>query len=179
MGLIDTLDSLDLSDEVKEQIRREHEAEVTPLSTQLADERRKSNTDKIEAEITALSDAGLKEAPGALKFLRRVFLSDDAEPGLVLLSDTDLGLADDKGTGARSKEDISVAGALRELITLLPKKDSKFMFSDQALAENSGDKPDSGEEPDEKEKTEGARQRLGKITGHTEPRTRKRYGGGS
>lgn len=178
MGLLDTLDTLDLSDEVKAQIRADHEAEVAGSSEENARLRALARKQAVEQEVAELSDAGFKENPGLLKFVRRVLLSDDSEPGLVLLSDADMELTGDDATGAAQKEEITVAGAVREFIKLLPKdEEGKIALSDQALASNAGDPPDNGDD-DPAKKTEGAKERLGKITGNTVVRTRKRYSGG-
>lgn len=177
MGLLDTLDTLDLADDVKERIRQEHEGEVSEKTTELSVLRAKARRKDVDDEIENLKKLGFSEAPGLLKFVRRVLLSDDSEPGLVLLSDQEMQLSGDAATGATNKEEISVAGAVRKLIELMPKKDEKIVLSDQILLDGSGDKPDNDDIVNGDEKTDEHRQNLAKITGQNNTRSRKRYTG--
>lgn len=180
MGLKEDLDKLDLDDGVKQQLLASHEGEVQTLSTELTTLRTKDRRSDVEREVTELSDAGFKNQPGLLKFYRRVLLSDDQEPGTVLLSDPDMGLSGDVATGATQREEKTTADVLREFVGLLPKgDDGKFVFSDMLLADDDHDKPDTGDEPSAEDKSKEARERLGKITGQTVQRTRKRYSGGA
>lgn len=178
MGLLETLDTLDLSDEVKAQIRQEHETDISGTVTELSTLRAQARRKDVDDEIDNLKKLGFSEAPGLLKFVRRVLLSDDSEPGLVLLSDQEMELSGDDATGATNKEEISVAGAVRRFIDLMPKKDEKIVLADQVLLDNSGDKPADDDTVDVDEKTDEHRQNLAKITGQSNTRTRKRYASG-
>lgn len=180
MGLKEDLDKLDLADDVKQQLLSSHEGEVQTLSTELTTLRTKDRRADVEREVTELSDAGFKNHPGLLKFYRRVLLSDDQEPGTVLLADTDMGLSGDVATGATQREEKTAADVLRDFVGLLPKADDgKFVFADMLLADEDHGRPDNGDDETPEEKSEGARQRLGKITGNSVTRTRKRYSGGA
>jgi hypothetical protein len=180
VGFIETIEAMDLSDDAKQQLIREHQGEISLSDQEIASLRAQARRTNVEDEIKQLGALGLSDAPGLLKFVRRVFLSDDAEPGLVLLSDQDMHLSGDDATGATQKEPITTAGAIRKLIELLPRNaEGKLALSDQALLSDAGDEPEEGKEQTQDEKTEGAKDRLGKITGHTAPRTRKRYAGTS
>lgn len=176
MGLIDELESMDLADDVKDRIRREHEAELNGNTVELSQLRAQARRNDVEQEVEGLK-ALFGEQPGLLKYVRRVLLSDDEAPGLVLLSDADMQLSGDVATGATQKDEVTVAGAIRQFIELLPKKDDGTLaLSDQVLAGNSTERVE--EEEDAADKSKGATERLGKITGHTAARTRKRYSGG-
>src|SRR4051812_36568268 len=102
MGFLDTLDSLELSDEQKEQLRQGYTEDINPLQEAerlAAAQARKAN---VEKEIEELGKLGFSDQPGMLAFVRRVYLSDDQEPGIVLLSDSDLELGKDEATGAKA-----------------------------------------------------------------------------
>src|SRR4029077_19737355 len=105
-------------------------------------------------------------------------LSADAEePGAVLMSDSELHLSGDVATGATGREDISVAGALRKFVELLPcNNEGKLELSDMNLADDHGRPDDGGEE--EGETTDDHRKKHEKMPGRSLTRTRKRYGGG-
>ena len=176
MGLIDIIDQLDLSDDAKAQIRREHEQEMAHEREERQRLEREQRRTTVEAEITALADAGFKEAKGLLAWTRRVFLSDDQEPGLVLLSDHELSLQGDQASGSTQREEISTADAIRKFISMLPRDDKgSIALSEQALLTDDHGKPESGDEPTQQEKTAASRENLGKITGQTVARTRNRY----
>jgi hypothetical protein len=179
VGLIDTLDSLDLSDDVKAQLRREHEQEVTNLSDENATLKAKDRRDSVEQEVQDLAAIGLEEAPGLLKFYRRVLLSDDEEPGAVLLSDDEMNLSGDQATGAKGKEEISVAGALRQFVSLLPRNQEGMLnLSDQALAGNSGDPTPTGETPDEDTARQQRRESAAGWMGRNKGKKKAATGGG-
>lgn len=145
MGLIDEIDKLELSDDVKARLRAEHEQEVAPL-------RASNRRQEVESEIQALGALGLSDSPGLMKFVRRIFLSDDAEPGLVMLSDNELSLSGDVATGANGREEISVADAVRKVFELMPKNaEGKLNLSDQGLVTENHGRPDDGEENEESE----------------------------
>lgn len=177
MALVDVLDQLDLSDEAKAQIRREHEQETAGTVTELARLRAQAKRKDVDAEVDKLKGLGFSEAPGLLAFVRRTLLSDDGEPGAVLLTDSEMNLSGDDATGASTREEISVAGAVRKVIELLPRNaEGKLNLSDQILASEDHSQADKsgGDGETQEQKTEAARQRLG-----APKRTRARYNGGA
>lgn len=176
MGILETIDALELSDEQKEQLRREYSGEVDPLKTENDSLKARDRRSSVEDEVKTLGGMGFSEAPGLLKFYRRVLLSGDAEePGAVLLSDNEMNLSGDAATGATGREEISVAGALRKFVELLPRNnEGKLELSDINLTDDHG-RPEDGGEPDKATKDDEARENLGAITGRPIKRTRKRY----
>jgi hypothetical protein len=178
VGLREDLERLDLSDDAKQKLLESHDDEIKDLSTELVTLRTKDRRKSVETEVTELSDAGFKNQPGLLKFYRRVLLSDDQEPGTVLLSDSDMGLSGDVATGATKKEEKSTAEVLREFVKLLPRNDDgKLVFAEMLLSDQDFDTPDKGDEPSAEDKTKEARERLAKHTGQpVKERTRSRYG---
>lgn len=174
MGVIDVIDELDLADEVKDRLRQEHEQEAE----EHRGTRRELNRNNVEQEIKDLTQMGFEEAPGLLKYVRRVFLSDDEEPGLVLLSDNELHLSGDDATGAKQREEVTAAGVLREFIKLMPKNEEGKLavkLSDQALEDEEGRKPNNDDEQGAAD-AEGARTRLSQVTGRPVGQVqRKRY----
>lgn len=177
MGILETIDAMELSDEQKEKLRQEYTADVDPLKTENDSLKAKDRRASVEEEVKTLGGLGFSEAPGLLKFYRRVLLSGDAEePGAVLLSDSEMHLSGDVATGAAGREEISVAGALRKFVELLPRNnEGKLNLSDQALELEDHGRPEDGGEPDPEAKTNEARENLGRITGRDLKRTRKRY----
>jgi hypothetical protein len=180
VGLLEELDRMDLADDVKERIRQEHQQEIqAEQSKRVIAEAQKRRGD-VNAEIKELADIGFSESPGLLKFVRRVFLSDDGEPGIVLLSDADLELSGDEATDATGKEEMSTAETLRKFISLMPKKEVegklKVQLSDQALGAEAGEKPDdkSDDDASREEREKSAKGWSGQEVG---TRTRKRYRG--
>jgi hypothetical protein len=179
MGLLETIEALDLSDEEKATLRAEYEGDLAPIREDANKSKRELRRDTVEAEIKEFSDLGFP--PGVLKLYRRIQLSDDAqEPGAVLLSDDDLNLADDQRTGARSREDVSVAGACKQLMEAIKTSTDadgtvKSLFSDQAIAAESTDKPDVGDASD---KTQKSKDNLAAITGRSVERSKTRYRNG-
>lgn len=176
MGILETIDKLELSDEQKDELRREYASDVDPLKTERDSLKAKSRQQTVEDEVKALGSLGLSEAPGLLKFYRRVLLSPDSEePGAVLLSDSELHLSGDQATGASGREEMSVAGVLRKFVELLPRNnEGKLELSDMNLADDHGRPEEGGQE--EGETTDDHRKNLEKITGRSLTRTRKRYG---
>lgn len=184
MGLLETIDSLDLSDEAKEQLRQEYGLETGATSDELARLRRQNRRDSVETEVGTIAglfsddpDKPEDKPVGLLKFVRRVLLSDDDEPGLVLLSDADLELSGDEATGNRSTEDISVANAVRKVFELMPKTaEGKINFSDQAHADDAHSRPKDDEEVSDEEKA-ASRKRAEKTLGRPIERKRTRIKG--
>ena len=177
MGILETIDALELSDEVKEKLRQEHASDLDPLKSERDSLKAKDKRSSVEDEVKGLATLGFSETPGLLKFYRRVLLSADAEePGAILMSDSELHLSGDVATGATGREEISVAGALRKFVELLPKNnEGKLELSDMHLSTDDHGRPEEGGE-EGKESTEDHRKNLEKITGRNLTRTRKRYG---
>lgn len=175
MGILETIDAMDLSDEQKDKLRQEYTEAVDPLKTENDSLKAKDRRSSVEEEVKSLASMGLSEAPGLLKFYRRVLLSGDAEePGAVLLSDSEMHLSGDVATGATGREEISVAGALRKFVELLPRNnEGKLELSDMSLTDDHG-RPDEGST--DEDSTDEHRSNLAKITGRDLKRTRKRYG---
>jgi hypothetical protein len=174
VGILETIDAMELSDEQKEKLRQEYTEAVDPLKTENDSLKAKDRRSSVEEEVKGLATLGFSEAPGLLKFYRRVLLSGDAEePGAVLLSDSEMHLSGDAATGATGREEISVAGALRKFVELLPRNnEGKLNLSDMNLTDDHGRPDDTGSE--EGETTDDHRDNLGKIVGRDLKRTRKR-----
>jgi hypothetical protein len=104
--------------------------------------------ESVTTEIKEFADAGWEQAPAALAYARRVFLSPDAnEVGAVLLSDSELMLSGDEATGARVKEDVSAAHVLRTFMGLLPKTTEgklSLALSDQGVSAEDTGRPANG-----------------------------------
>lgn len=181
MGILETIDSMDLADDVKERLRREHQEEIAQETAETAQLRAQVRLSSVNEEIEGLKKLGLDQSPGLLKFVRRVFLSDDQEVGLVLLSDNELDLSGDTATGATAREEISVAGAVRKFIELLPRNaEGGLVLSDQALLDDADDtRVNDDDDDDEKSKSDKHRESLGRVIGRPIERTRKRYGSGA
>lgn len=166
MGLLDTIESLGLSDDVKAKVIAEHQTDLGEKETEITSLRAKDRKSDVEKEIEDLKNLGFSEAPGLLKFVRRIYLSDDEGPGIVMLSDNDLHLSGDDRVGATTREEISTAGAVRQLISLLPRNgEGKLELSDQGIAADDTNRPDK--EGDQKETEEDAakarRERVQKL----------------
>ncbi len=179
MGLLEEIDKLELSDDAKAALRKEYGSEVGSKDDQITALRRRNRKEAVEQEV---KDIGVlfADAPGLLKFVRRVYLSDDEQPGAVLLSDDDLELEGDQRTGSRSEDEISVAGAIREFIQLLPRNaEGKLALSDQALVTGDHDAPDkSGSDSDESDAAKAAaRERVSGVLGRPVERSRTRFQG--
>jgi hypothetical protein len=165
VGLLETIDSLELSDEQKDALKQQYGVEIGSKDDEVNRLRRRNRKTEVETEITALSALGFSESPGLLKFVRRCYLSDDGQPGSVLLSDADLELSGDEAVGARSEEEISVAGAIREFIKLMPRtQEGNLKLSDQALAGDDHGKP-ADEEQEGQEAKDARRQRVESTLG--------------
>lgn len=179
MGIVEEIDKLELSDDVKARLRQEYASEVDPLKSENSSLKARDRRSTVEEDVKGLAELGFAEAPGLLKFYRRALLSPDAEePGAILMSDSDLSLTGDAATGATGREEISVAGALRKFVELMPRNgEGKIVLSDMMLASEDHGRPEDGGE-NEGETTEDHKANLAKITGREIKRTRKRYGGG-
>lgn len=177
MGLLDKLDELELSDDQKELIRQEHEADIAPYQEQAQLASARARRQAVENEIKELGTLGFSDQPGLLAFVRRVYLSDDEQPGLVLMSDQDLELDGETATGARTREEVTAAGVLRKFIEMAKRADDgKLALSDQILAsENVEDPPEEEEGGDDENKYKESRKRAAKMLGR--PITRKSRNG--
>jgi hypothetical protein len=175
VGFVEEIEKLELSDDAKAVLLREHTSELDPLKSERDTLKATSRQQTVEEEVKALGSIGLSEAPGLLKFYRRALLSPDSEePGAVLLSDTELGLSGEMATGATGREEMSVAGALRKFVELLPRNnEGKLELSDITLTDDHGRPEDGGEEGGET--SDEHRKNLEKITGRSINRTRSRY----
>jgi hypothetical protein len=174
VAFLDFIDSLSLSDEEKDRLRREHDQEVSPLKNENENLKARDKRDSVESDVQALAALGFSDAPGLLKFVRRLYLSPTAEePSAVLLSDSEMGLSGDNATGATNRETISAINAVRQFINLMPRNDKgKINLADVGVVDNAI-RPEDGGEADS---TEEHRANLAKITGRPIERTRKRYG---
>lgn len=123
---------------------------------------RKSTTDTdLEKRIEELKGVGFSEMPGALSFYRDVFLSDDSETAMVLLSHDDNG----NETGRKS---LTGTELLDGFIASIPTdKEGKILLSGQALDAGTTEAPaetdDEEEDTEEKveERTQGVAKQLG------------------
>jgi hypothetical protein len=171
VGILETIDALNLSDEEKARMRREYSEEVDPLKTENSTLKMTDRRERVRVEIANLSDAGLKDAPKALAFLRRLYLSPDAEePGVVLFADHELGLSGDESTGATKREEMSTKSAFEHFFSLLPTDaDGKLKV-----------KPKTGDDAaDADANTAEHKSSLGRAIGREigRPSREKRYGG--
>jgi hypothetical protein len=180
VGYIEDIQAMELSDEIKQQLITAHRAEVDPLRETNQSLTAQSKKERVETEVQALAAMGFSDQPGLLKYVRRVYLSDDEEPGAVLLSDSEMGLSGDKATGASGREEISVANGIRGFIERLPKnEEGKLMLSDQAMLLEDHGRPADGGEGNEEEKEAERKERTARLAGRPVDRatTRsKRYG---
>jgi hypothetical protein len=184
VGILETIDALSLSDEDKARMRREYAEEVDPLKTERDTLKQTDRRERVKVEIANLADAGLKEAPAALAFLRRLYLSPDAEePGVVLFADHELGLSGDEATGARNREEMSTKAAFEHFFSLLPKDSDgklKVTLSDQGDITDDHGKPKTGDNvADADANTAEHKSSLGRAIGRDigRPSREKRYGG--
>jgi hypothetical protein len=144
VGYEEDIQAMDLADDVKQQLIQAHRAEIDPLRDENRSLSAETKKEKVEAEIDALSGMGFEDAPGLLVWVRRVYLSADAEePGAVLLADNELGLSGDNASGATGREEISVAGAIRKFVELMPKQDDGKLKINLA-AQITGDRRGAG-----------------------------------
>lgn len=184
MGILETIDALNLSDEEKARMRREYSEEVDPLKNENSTLKTNDRRDRVKTEILVLSEAGFKNAPKALAFLRRLYLSPDAEePGVVLFADHELGLSGDESTGATKREEMSTKGAFEHFFSLLPTDADgklKVMLSSQGDITDDHGKPKTGDDVVDKDaNTTEHKNSLGRAIGREigRPSRDKRYGG--
>jgi len=182
VGYEEDVQAMDLADDVKQSLIQAHRAEVDPLRDENRSLSAETKKEKVEGEIEALGKMGFADTPGLLKWVRRVYLSADAEePGAVLLADNELGLSGDIASGATGREEISVAGAIRKFVDLMPKEDGKLKINlgEQITGDEDHGRPDEGGEPSEEERQTQRRERATRLSGRPIDRAAvraKRYG---
>jgi hypothetical protein len=182
VGYEEDVQAMELADDVKQQLIQAHRAEVDPLRNENRTLSAETKKEKVEGDIEALKAMGFEDAPGLLVWVRRVYLSADAEePGAVLLADNELGLSGDAASGATGREEISVAGAIRKFVDLMPKEDGKLKINlgEQITGDDDHGRPDEGGEPSEEERQTQRRERATRLSGRPIDRAAvraKRYG---
>lgn len=122
------LDGLDLSDEQRAQIEAQF-ADDEADAQELERLRQKDREREVDDKIDGLKEVGLSDNPGVLKFLRRIYLSDDGKPSAILLADDDAGL---------KQEEVSLSDAFDQFLDLLKNQEGKLELSSQAV--NTGGK---------------------------------------
>lgn len=169
MGFLEDIEAMELSDEQKDQLRRAHVEEVSPIQADLEARKARDKKEAVETEVAALADLIGEQNVGPLKYFRRVLLSDDEEPGLVLLSDDELQLADAQRTGAAGRQEITTAGALRDFVALLKQSagtSNKLHLSDDLAANNDNGRPDNTDKQDNPaDRSKQAKENLSRVTG--------------
>lgn len=116
------LAALDLSDDARAAIQT-----VLDENARLSAQTREAEVDRRVDELKGL---GFDERPGALKFYRQVYLSDDGGPAVVL-SDSD----------GQEKARLTALEILDRFIDAIKGADSKVNLSDQALVSGNDVKP--------------------------------------
>ena len=116
------LDALELSDDARAALQS-----VLDENARLTAQTREAAADRRVEELKAL---GLADRPGALKFYRQVYLSDDGGPAVVL--------SDANGA---EKPQLSALEILDRFIEGVKGSDGKVTLSDQALASGNDDPP--------------------------------------
>lgn len=168
MGYVEDIQEMDLADDVKQTLIQAHQKEIDPIRDENRTLSAETRKDKVEQEIGVLSGMGFEDAPGLLAWVRRIYLSSDAEaPGAVLLADNELGLSGVQASGATGREEISVAGAIRKFIELMPKEDGKLklQFTEQITGDGDHGRPDDGGEPSDEERETERRARTNRLSG--------------
>lgn len=175
MGILEEIEGMDIPEEQKQKLRDAHAEEMRP-------QRVAGYRTGADEFVAKLSDAGLKEAPGFLKEVRRVLMSEDAhEPAAILMSDADLNLTGDDATGATTREEVTLAGEVKRLFSLLPgfnDGELKMQFSQQGNIAEAGTAPAHGDGPEGSADVATARQNIRRVTGQdgdAPKNTRKRY----
>lgn len=140
---IEALDQLELSDEARSAIQSVLDERATLLS--------RVREKDADTRITELEELGLKERPGALKFYREVFLSDDGGPAVVLLSDE-----------GKEKEQLTALQVLDRFLDGVKGSDGNLNLSDQALASGNDNPPpaDASDELPVEERVAAAKQAI-------------------
>lgn len=123
---------------------------------------KRSTTDSdLEKRVEELKGLGFSEMPGALAYYRDVFLSDDSETAMVLLSHDDNG----NETGRQSKTGTELIDGF--IASIPTDKEGKILLSGQALDTGTTEAPPEGDEEDKdtkekvEERTQGVADQLG------------------
>ena len=143
-----TLAGVELSD-LPEDARAHYQA-VLDENAKLRTENRQKEADK---RIEELKKLGFEERPGALRFYRDIFLSDDGGPAAVLLSE-----------GTQEKERFTALQILDRFIDGIKGSDGMVVLSDQALVSGNDNKPPATPEGEQKpleERVADAREAIG------------------
>lgn len=185
MGFLETLEArTDITDEAKALLRAEFSGEVDPLRNEVGTLRTNDRREKVTTQIAELADAGFKDAPRALAFVRRLYLSPDSdEPGVVLFADHELGLSGEEATGSHSREEMSVKKAFETFFSYLPRDDDgklKIQLSSQGSVVEDHGRPAGGNTKEDAEtKTAEHKSSLGAAIGVDigRPSRNKRYKG--
>lgn len=138
----------------RSQVNFSDPADAEKYATELSDQNRElsrvTNKAGLEKRIGELKEMGFAEMPGFLAQYRDIFLSDDSEVAMVLLSHDD----NDNETNRKSVTGIELAD---QLIASIPTdKEGKILFSGQALDTGTNEAPaeTDDEEKDTPEKVE-------------------------
>ncbi|HEY4672513.1 MAG TPA: hypothetical protein VIG78_10635, partial [Gemmatimonadaceae bacterium] len=133
-GASGTLAGVELSD-LPEDARARVQG-ILDENANLRTENRKKEADKRIEELKRL---GFGERPGALRFYRDIFLSDDGGPAAVLLSE-----------GTQEKERFTALQILDRFIDGIKGSDGMVVLSDQALVSGNDNKPPATPEGEQK-----------------------------
>lgn len=129
---------------------------ATELSDQNRELSRSTNKAGLEKRIGELKEMGFAEMPGFLAQYRDIFLSDDSEVAMVLLSHDD----NENETNRKSVTGIELAD---KLIASIPTdKEGKILLSGQALDTGTNKKPDETDD-EEKDTPEKVEERTNKM----------------
>lgn len=140
-------------------------ADAEKYATELSDQNRElskvTNKAGLEKRIGELKEMGFSEMPGFLAKYRDIFLSDDSEVAMVLLSHDD----NDNETKRTSITGIQLADEL--IASIATDKEGKILLSGQGLDTGNNDKPDATEteEEDTEEKIEARTAAMAKDIG--------------
>lgn len=114
------LDGLNLSDDQRTQIEAQFAAE-DENAQELERLRTEARTREVDDTIAELSESGLKDNPGVLKYIRNIFLNDDQQPSILLSED-----------GSSERKPTSVTDAFTGFLNLLKNQDGKIKLSTQS-----------------------------------------------
>jgi hypothetical protein len=129
------LESLNLSDDQRTALEAQLAAEDEDAK-ELERLRKEARVREVDDKIAELSEAGLKDNPGVLKFVKSVFLSDDQKPSILLSDD-----------GSAQGEPQSVTKIFDEFFGLLKNQQGKIALSTQSA--DLSDDDDHNRPPDD------------------------------
>jgi len=124
-------EELQLSEQFESSIAEAKERE-TALQNQLAELKKEKHETYVDSKIEEYKKLGLSEVPGFLKEVRAIMLADDFGPAVVL------NLSED---GEDKAVKLTATALVERLIDALPREENKIALSEQALADEAGDKP--------------------------------------